>query len=56
MVTRIAIPLDIKEIYMNIALSLDIMFVIKVKFMMKISRNIKFITDNYIPIRIKDLT
>ena len=52
-VTRVAIPPEINERYMDITLSIDIMFMNKVTFMMKISNNLKFITAKYIPTRIK---
>ena len=50
-VTRVVIPPEIKEIYMDITISIDIIFVNKVEFVMVISNNLKFITPGYISIR-----
>ena len=50
-VTRVVIPPEIKEIYMDITISIDIIFVNKVEFVMVISNNLKFISPGYISIR-----
>ena len=43
MVKRVEIPPEIKERYIDITLSIDIMFVNKVAFMVKITNKLKFI-------------
>ena len=53
-VTRITIPPEIKDIYMNTDLLIEIMFLNKVIFMTKISNKLKLITTKYISIRIQE--
>ena len=50
-ITRDPLPLEIKERYMDVTICLDIMFVNKVAFVITISRNIKFITVEFIASR-----
>ena len=54
MVMQSRIPSRIQYRYMNITLSLDIVFVNKVTFVITILRNINFITSEFIPNRMQE--
>ena len=54
MVMRVGISIKIQDRYMSVTLSLDIMFVKKNSFLIKISINLKFITSKFITNRIQE--
>ena len=54
MVTQVGISIYTQDRYMSVTLSLDIMFVKKNSFLIKISINLKFITAKFITNRIQE--